>query len=249
MGLLRASIESILGILPVCVTRPLGASPRTGYYLVTMPIEPDIKRTVAYFDGQNFFRCAQEAFDLTHPSFDPIKLAYEICKEQSWSIEQVRFYTGMPDKVKDPLWHHFWTEKLRVIGRNRKAKVITRPLRYRTTQVELSDGSAETVEYKVEKGIDVRIAIDIVRAGINFEFDVALIFSQDQDLAEVVQDVIDCAKERDKWVKLACAFPVSDTYKNKRGINKTDWLEIDRFLYDRCLDPANYRPKSKVQRR
>lgn len=31
--------------------------------------------------------------------------------------------------------------------------------------------------------------------------------------------------------------------RNKRGINKTDWVRIDRELYDSCLDARDYREK------
>ena len=45
-------------------------------------------------------------------------------------------------------------------------------------------------------------------------------------------------------LKLACAVPASPTYKNTRGIDKTDWIRIDRATCDACLDPRDYRPKS-----
>lgn len=225
----------------------LAKAPGRGYYL-EMPEEPELKRAVAYFDGQNFYRCAKEAFGIIYPSFDPIKLAQEVCKDKGWSLTQVRFYTGMPDKAKDPHWNYFWTEKLRAIGRRPNAKVITRPLRYRTAEVQLPDGTFEDVEYKVEKGIDVRLSIDVVKAAIKHEYDVALIFSQDQDLAEVVEDIVECAKETDRWVKVASAFPEGPQYSNRRGVANTDWIKINQFLYDQCLDPSDYRPKTKAKR-
>jgi uncharacterized LabA/DUF88 family protein len=36
-----------------------------------------------------------------------------------------------------------------------------------------------------EKGVDVRIALDVIRLAHRAEYDVALLFSQDQDLSEV----------------------------------------------------------------
>jgi len=33
------------------------------------------------------------------------------------------------------------------------------------------------------------------------------------------------------------------TVSNKRGINHTDWIRIDRATYDACLDSRDYRPK------
>lgn len=32
---------------------------------------------------------------------------------------------------------------------------------------------------------------------------------------------------------------------NRRGINGTEWIPIDRALYDACLDSNDYRLKSK----
>jgi hypothetical protein len=47
----------------------------------------------------------------------------------------------------------------------------------------------------------------------------------------------------ERWIKIACAFPVSPTVENPRGINGADWIEIDRKMYDSCLDPLDYRMK------
>jgi len=93
-----------------------------------------------------------------------------------------------------------------------------------------------------EKGIDVRIAIDVMRLVRTNELDVALLFSQDQDFSEVADEVRAVAREQDRWIKIASAFPLSGTASNTRGINKTDWIPIDRALYDACIDPRDYRP-------
>ena len=75
------------------------------------------------------------------------------------------------------------------------------------------------------------------------EYDVALIFSQDQDLSEVAEEIRLIAGEQSRWIKVACAFPFSPTTRNRRGIEKTDWIRIDRPTYDRCLDRRDYRLK------
>jgi len=49
--------------------------------------------------------------------------------------------------------------------------------------------------------------------------------------------------QQNRWIKLACAFPISPTYPNTRGVNKTEWVRIDRAVYDACLDPNDYRHK------
>jgi hypothetical protein len=49
---------------------------------------------------------------------------------------------------------------------------------------------------------------------------------------------------KDRWIKIASAFPVSPAASNRRGINSTDWIPIDRALYDQCLDRRDYRAGS-----
>ena len=108
----------------------------------------------------------------------------------------------------------------------------------------MPDGSIHTFLTGDEKGIDVRLALDVIRLGHRQDYDVAWIFSQDQDLSEVADEIRVISQEQNRWIKIACAYPVSPTYANKRGINRTDWVKIDRAMYDRCIDPRDYRSKT-----
>ena len=92
-----------------------------------------------------------------------------------------------------------------------------------------------------EKGIDVRLALDITRAVSEDTCDVVVIFSQDQDFSEVAKEVRYISKRDGRWVKVASAFPVSSEHDNNSGINYTDWIRIDKKMYDECIDPKNYR--------
>jgi hypothetical protein len=76
-------------------------------------------------------------------------------------------------------------------------------------------------------------------------YDVALVFSQDQDLSEAADEVKAISAQQARWIKVACAFPVSPTSVNCRGINRTEWIRIDRATYDACLDPNDYRLKQR----
>ena len=208
-----------------------------------MPPEPPIKRAVAFVDGQNLFYAAKEAFGYKFPNYDVLKLADGVCRLKGWSLGGVRFYTGVPDATDNPFWYTFWTGKLAVMGKQ-GVVVFSRPLRYRTRSVRLPDGSEYTFLAAEEKGIDVRIALDVIRLGRTSTCDVALILSQDQDLSEVAQEIRLIAAEQGRWIKIASAFPCSPASRNRRGIDKTDWIRIDRGLYDSCLDHRDYRPKA-----
>ncbi len=207
-----------------------------------MPNEPRTKRTVAFVDGQNLYHAAKEAFGHFHPSYDVLALSQEICRKRQWALGQVRFYTGIPKSGDNPFWQGFWANKLRAMSRQ-GVWVFSRPLRYRNRRVRLAGGTTHSFLTGEEKGIDVRIALDVVRMARRGDFDVAIIFSQDQDLSEVAEEVRVIARERDKWLKIASAFPSSPASRNRRGINKTDWIRIDRQTYESCVDSHDHRPK------
>ena len=207
--------------------------------------EPPIKRTRAYIDGQNLFHGAKEAFGYSFPNYDIKALATEICRVKGWRLDAIHFYTGIPDATDNAFWNHFWMQKLAVMG-TQGIKIFSRPLRYRNETVKLPDGTDHTFLVGQEKGVDIRIALDIVQAARLNECDAALVFSQDQDLSEVADEVRIIAREHERWVRIASAFPFSPTTRNKRGVNNTDWIRIDRATYDACIDPHDYRPKKGI---
>jgi len=208
-----------------------------------MITEPAIKRAVTFADGQNLFYAVREAFGYTYPNYDVLALSRTICRSHGWHLSDVYFYTGIPDSVDNPSWHHFWSAKLRSMSRQ-GIHVFSRPLRYRNQTVKLPNGSTHTFLVGQEKGVDVRLSIDVVRKAMRNEFDVAVLFTQDQDLSEVAEEIREIASEQGRWILVASAYPVSPTTSNRRGVNKTDWIKIDRATYDACIDPYDYRPKS-----
>jgi len=205
--------------------------------------EPIIKRAVSFIDGQNLFHSAKQAFGYTYPNFDPRKLTQEIRDRNGWVCQGVRFYTGIPDAADSPHWNHFWTAKGAQMGRD-GVTVFTRPLVYRNVQVRLPDGSTHAFLTGQEKGIDVRLALDVVSLAHRRVYDVALLLCRDGDLSEVADELRLLSSNQGRWIKIASAYPFSPAVRY-RGINKTDWVRIDRPMYDLCIDPRDYRPKTK----
>ena len=207
-----------------------------------MRAEPLKKRAVVFVDGQNLYYSVREAFGYTHPNYDVLALARAVCEKQGWDLKQIRFYTGIPQPSDNAFWNAFWAAKLLVMSRQ-GVVTFSRPLRYRNKIIRLPDGTEHSVLTGEEKGIDVRIAIDVIRMAHHREYDVALILSQDQDFSEVAKEIRAISLEQDRWIKIACAFPQSPTSINKRGIERTDCIVIDRATYDGCIDRRDYRPK------
>jgi uncharacterized LabA/DUF88 family protein len=180
----------------------------------------------AFIDGQNLYRCAKDCFGYHYPNYDVTALARAACQQQyGCDPAAVRFYTGVVPRAEDAQWHDFWQAKLRAMS-HQGVYTFTRPTR---------NGR--------EKGIDVRIALDVIRMAHRNQYDIAIIFSQDQDLSEAANEIRTIAIEKQRWIKIACAFPSSE-HTNKRGINSTDWIQIAKATYDRCIDPRDYRPRS-----
>ncbi|MCJ2067047.1 NYN domain-containing protein [Methylobacterium sp. J-088] len=167
-----------------------------------MPVEPPVKRAVAFFDGQNLFHCAKAAFGYTFPNYDPVALSRAVCAQRGWHLDGVRFYTGVPDATDNAFWSHFWTAKGAQMGRE-GVTMYTRPLRYRNKQIRLPDGSTHTFLDGDEKGIDVRIALDVIRLAHRQEFDVGILFCRDQDLTEVADEIRLIARDQNRWIKSA----------------------------------------------
>jgi hypothetical protein len=202
--------------------------------------EPAEKRAIAFFDGQNLYRHAKEAFGHHYPNYEPVKLFDALCVREGWRPFGVRFYTGTPSANVTPMWHGFWSNKLLAL-RRAGVLVYSRPIRYREHDVTLRDGTTQRVVTPQEKGIDIRLALDVMRLALSKQFDVAVIFSQDQDVSELVEDIKEVSRSQDRWIQLACAFPVGPLATTKRGIDKTQWVEMDQTFYDACLDSRDHR--------
>ena len=217
-----------------------------------MPQSPRSPRAHVFLDGQNLFHAAREAFGYTYPNYDPLELAIQICGRNNWRFEQAHFYTGVPLIEDDPLWNRFWSAKLLAVKNDGARRpnthtlrpgitVFSRSLRYRSKEVRFPDGSTQAIRVGEEKGVDIRMALDVIRLAHEKAYSVAIIVSQDQDFVEVAKELRSIAREQNRWIKLVSAFPMSSRRRNTRGIDRTDWLPIDQQLYDSCIDRHDYR--------
>ena len=207
-----------------------------------MVTEPALKRASVFFDGQNLFRHAKDAFGYSFPKYDIAKLARLVCDRNGWNLASAHFYTGVPAVEDDPSKHAFWTAKLAAMGRQ-NVQVYSRMLRYRTQRIPLPDGTEHTFLKGEEKGIDIRIALDVIFCANAQRYEVAVIFSHDQDVSEVAKEIRVIAGLQQRWIKLYSAFPSSPMVTNRRGIDRTDWIRLSKADYDSCIDSREYRAK------
>lgn len=202
--------------------------------------EPPNKRVFCFIDGQNLFHSAKKAFGYRYPNYDIKKLAFSVCAKRGWDAPvSIYFYTGIHRKNASRSLHDFWKRKMDAM-KDEGIFVFYRHLLYSKAHVGHKGSSKQPLVGR-EKGIDVRLALDVVKTVSEDSCDVAVIFSQDQDFYEVVKDVRSISRTQNRWIKIASAFPVRNKHDKNIGIRDTDWIEIDRGMYDECIDPKDYR--------
>lgn len=190
-------------------------------------------RTIVFIDGQNLYRLAKNAWapvgssPYTYPSYDVEKLAQTlVSRVPERRLTQVRFYTGVPDLSVDPFWHGFWTNKLRYL-RNRGVEVY----------------AGRVNQHRQEKGVDVSLAIDLVRLTYEQQYDAAIIVSQDWDFGPAVRLARQIGTAQGHALSFESCFPYeAGRPMSSRGIPGTDWVHINQSTYDSCYDTRDYRP-------
>lgn len=197
---------------------------------------PDEVRVGVLIDWQNCYRSARDAFgfDKSAPGkcgqVDPVKLARLLATANgrggSGKLSKVRVYTGVASQQRDPQTyaasrrhHQAWRN-----AGGEQIEVITRTLNYRTKPPR-------------EKGVDVAIAIDLVRTTLfEPEHDVVVLWSADTDLLPAIELIASRGKriEVATWAGERCPPPLSV----KGHALRTH--RLNRRIYDSVHDPQSY---------
>lgn len=194
-------------------------------------------RTIVFFDGQNLFHLARRAWgggsapQYEWPSYDVEKLAHALVDRVAGrTIAEIRFYTGVPNPTAGPWearWHGFWSNKIRSL--KRQGIYVYRG--------RVNAGGQE-------KGIDVSLALDLVRATYERQYEAAIIVSQDWDFGPAVRFAKEIAEAQGRQLVFESCFPAGRGV-SRRGVPGTNWVRIDKATYEACLDPTDYRPKAR----
>ena len=191
-------------------------------------------KAFVYVDGQNLYYAAKAAFGYATPNYDIRKLSQEVCNAHRWALSEINFYTGVPVARQNTRWHNFWTARLRAMHGD-GIRVVSRPLSYHAI-----DENGQKMLISKEKGIDVRLALDATKSMMSGACDVVVIFSQDQDLAEIAREARHIQQNVGHGIAIASVYPYSKNSPNPKGIGGTKWIKIPRQTYDKCLDERDY---------
>lgn len=206
------------------------------------PIQPvPPSRVTVFIDGANLLNSVKRRFGYREPNADISKLARAVVGlRPNRVVNDIYYYIGVPRVEHDAQKHQWWDRKLAAMGKL-GVKSVRRHLKPRDLNIDLSGvvNHKSTTLKLVEKGIDLRLGLDLVKHTLARNFDIAVIFSQDGDLAEAVQDAFQIAATQRRRITVECAYPV-DGITPQHGIKHAYPLEFDRTVYDSCLDLTNY---------
>lgn len=192
-----------------------------------------------FVDYQNMYRSAREAFGWKAEgghfgNFRPYGLGRQMVRDPDRALAQVRVYTGMHTPQRNAAQYSNLQRRMRawLAESPDKVEVFPRPLRYSSQR-----------PHGEEKGVDVELAIDLVRLAIDDAFDVVVLASTDTDLVPPLQFVAD--RFPDKTIVTAAWEPlpeyISDTAAPldlPRG--DVERTRIPKRDFDRMADKRNF---------
>ena len=156
-------------------------------------------RTLVLIDGQNLYHLARRAWasglssPYAWPSYDVEKLArILVSKTPGRTLAGIRFYTGVPDPAAGPselFWHGFWSNKIRYM---------------KSRGIYVYRGRVNPAGQ--EKGVDVSLALDLVRATYERQYEAAIIVSQDWDFGPAVRLAKGIAHAQDRRLAFESSF-------------------------------------------
>ena len=135
-----------------------------------------MKKVLVQFDGSNFYKKVKQISPKIHlTNFDYLGLSRIVAKQKKI---KVTYYVG----------------EIKKYNNNKKSQIL-----YSGQQSLFSNLRNQNVNIKLgyllysnntyhEKGVDVQIAVDMVRGAINNEFDICYLISSDTDLLPAIEE-------------------------------------------------------------
>lgn len=149
-------------------------------------------RVHLFIDYQNTHLSVAEAFapagtpphtTLIHPGkFADALMARRALANRHGDLEQIHVYRGQPSSDREVAQASRNKAQAAEWTRDRRVHMHTRPLRYP------SDWPQQRAK---EKGVDVHLAIDVVRCALTGSADVIIVSSRDTDLVPALEMVLD----------------------------------------------------------
>jgi len=171
---------------------------------------------ILFVDGSNFYHNSKSLIGESE-RIDFKLMAKFICEKFELDLKQIRYYGAVPDikENKDIYYNH-----LRFLDKLKKDKIIvrTRKLKY-----------IKSLKLKVEKGVDVLIASDMIRKTlVEKECQVCILISGDSDFVPVMEII-----KKAGYEVIVCS--PKQGFSNELRQGKFRYLILKKEDLDKCL--------------
>jgi uncharacterized LabA/DUF88 family protein len=173
-----------------------------------------LSRPVIFFvDYENLRYTPQHAFGCSPIDFDPLKLALLLPSRRNVLsvVKEVRVYRGIARAEMDDGRASKDMSRVDRWRRDKRVVPVVRPLQY---------GMRDGVKTSFEKGIDVALAVDLIRhAHSNVKAD-AIVVSRDSDLSRLWRPLWRLIISRDelKWCRVNASSVCDSGIRVSRGV-------------------------------
>lgn len=196
---------------------------------------------IVWIDGQNLFHRVKTLFGRQIPDFDIRKLSQALCNQMGWQVKEINFYSGIPPEKESPYWSKFWKQKLANLSSQSGVPVntFTPDLHYRNEWTRRNDGHWQLYRCPHEKGIDVRLALDMLSSTFERKSDCMILLSEDSDLQQAVERCHAIACGQFRKITIANAFPHDPSAQHqRRALKNTVPLRFDKSFYEQYIDQS-----------
>ncbi len=204
-----------------------------------------MKKAIIFVDANNWYHNVKPWFKPSN--IDIKKLSDFILKKKNLELVEIRWYSSMPNRADNEL---IYKKQRAFLGHLQKqgVKIITRKLQKLSTK-ELKKKRQDFIEswdlckickpivqesfldmsdnFQKEKGIDVWIAIDMVKGAIKENIDLAVLISGDADFVPAFNLIKEVGKD-----VLSCFVPRG--YSNELR-QKFSYLILKKEILNKCL--------------
>lgn len=163
-------------------------------------------------------------------------------------LEGIRFYCGMDNPRERPKRHATRTRRNAHL-KSKGIHVWTQTMKYANRAIVLDDhplclcGRKKTkvIREAREKGVDLRIGLDMLRMARHNEYDVALLVTMDTDMKQVVDELRRLSQELRRHISVENVVIWNEgnlEYPRVRGC--TRYHVIDQDVFHRIQDLTDY---------
>jgi len=210
------------------------------------------ERVNIFIDGGNFYHLALKKLGSSESNFDFEKFAIFLANDRKIAEMGKRFYIGtIAERMGDQRSKEAMSKQTALFTRlkNSHWEVKTSKLRKRLEEIKIDD---RVVDYKKllqkgikeiryerlrEKGIDVKLATDLIVGAIDDKYDIAIVVSSDADIVPAIDWVRNRTHKKVEYI----GFSIIDSKDEKKSVTPSLTLiaktDIQRTLVASDLKP------------